>query len=169
MYISFKQTPSRIKYVDWRLCQYMRYAPAAPTTPSVTLDHQQVSPGPPGAASGTHNEPNGVDLAQTRLHRREVLERRSRGDLRAAPLAAEGASRARRTPPTLPAAVRPLPAAAARVRRPTPVPCEPMAASTAGQMGTRRRHCDDTATCQSTANGAQMNRGRPRCEARAAG
>ena len=128
MYISFKQTPSRIKYVDWRLCQYMRYAPAAPTTPSVTLDHQQVSPGPPGAASGTHNEPNGVDLAQTRLHRREVLERRSRGDLRATPLAAEGASRARRTPPTLPAAVRPLPAAAARVRRPSrpiPVPCGP--------------------------------------------
>ena len=75
MYISFKRTLSRIKYVYWRLCQYMRHAPAAPTTPSVTLDHRQASPGPPGAASGTHNAPNGVDLAQTRSHRREVLKR----------------------------------------------------------------------------------------------
>ena len=86
----------------------------------------------------------------------QVRKRRTQSGLQAAPLAAEGASRARRAPPTPLAAVQPMPAAAARVRRPSRLfrtPCGPHS----GCYGGRRGHAtaapgDDTANCPIAAN-----------------
>ena len=126
------------KCADWRQSQYMRRAPTAPPTPSMTLDHRQASHRPPGAALGPCNAPNGVNLAPTRSHRPEVRKRRSRGGRRAAPLTAEGASRARRTPPKLPAATCPSPVAAARSAAHTEVPVSTGRATMVSESGMGR-------------------------------
>ena len=101
-----------------------------------------------------------------------MRKRRTQSGLQAAPLAAEGASRARRAPPTPLAAVRPMPAAAARVRRPSRLfrtPCGPHSGCYGGRRGhataAPRRHSE----LPNRGKRIQMSRGRSKLEARAAG
>ena len=101
-----------------------------------------------------------------------MRKRRTQSGLQAAPLAAEGASRARRAPPTPLAAVRPMPAAAARVRRPSRLfrtPCGPHSGYYSGRRGhattAPRRHSE----LPNRGKRIQMSRGRSKLKARAAG
>ena len=146
------------KCADGRQCRHIRHATSAPLTPNVTLDHHQASPSPPGAASGAYNATNGDYLALARSHPNEVLRSGTH----------EAASRRHRWPPRAPHAPdtrgpcchtqpgpRRPPLRASGDRWGRLGPCAgPMAACMAGPMGTRRRRCDDTATCPSAANGA---------------
>ena len=86
------------------------------------------------------------------------LYRRPRGRRPAAPTAAQGVPRAPRTPPMLPPAVRPAPAARASVRRPLQPARPGRRPSTAGCIGaggTRQRRHSAAEVCASAANKAR--------------
>ena len=132
--------------------------------------HPQRDPGPPLGQPQPARSHLG-DIQRTKRRRSRAGEiapsegafaQRSRRGIPAALLAAEGAPRARRTPPTLASAARPLPAAAARVCWPlrlTQAPCgphgQPPRSLHAGPTGSRRRRCDDTETCPSAVKGGE--------------
>ena len=81
-----------------------RTCPGGDTDCSVTVDHRLAANNPLGAASGTTDAPNGVNLATTRSHAKATQGRqcRPRGCLVAAEAAAERTLRSPRVLPKLP-------------------------------------------------------------------